>query len=68
MDGRKDTRWLSQGMSDNEFLELDLGGVERVCAVRLEWGIATALRCVYFVGLFFGIDMFLYERRCVARK
>jgi len=43
VDGRKDTRWLSQGMSDNEFLELDLGGVERVCAVRLEWGIATAL-------------------------
>ena len=55
-------------MSDNEFLELDLGGVESVCAVRLEWGVATALRCVYFVGLFVGIDISLYERRCVARN
>ena len=33
-------------MSDDAWLENDLGGLECGCAVRIVWGIATALRCV----------------------
>ena len=41
VDGSDTTRWLS-GIGDSEWLEVDLGGVHRACAVRVEWGIATA--------------------------
>ena len=42
VDGRSSTRWMSVGMQDKEWLEVDLGAVFRVCAVHIEWGVATA--------------------------
>ena len=44
VDGRADTRWMSQAMVDAESLQVDLGAVSRVCAVNVHWGVATALR------------------------
>ena len=49
-------------MSDDAWLENDLGGLECGCAVRIVWGIATALRCVSFVDVFVGVYGSLDER------
>ena len=44
VDGREDTRWMSQAMVDDEWLQVDLGAVYRVCALNVHWGVATPLR------------------------
>jgi hypothetical protein len=42
VDGNSKTRWMTSGLGDQEWLEVDLGSIYPVCAVRVGWGVAKA--------------------------